>query len=84
MCLFHDIAESLVGDLAPMDGVPKTEKNRREALTMDYITKGILGSAYGGAAGAGEEPRAIWQEFEDAKTPESRFVQDIDKVEMLL
>jgi len=81
MCLIHDMAESLVGDITPVDGVPKSEKNRREADTMDYICKGLLGKLHGGLAGA--EIRAIWQEYEDSKTINSHFVHDLDKMELL-
>jgi len=84
MCLIHDMAESLVGDITPVDGVSKPEKNRRETVTMDYITKSLLGNVYGGGAGAGEEIRAIWQEYEDSKTIDSHYVHDIDKMELLL
>ncbi|KAH6673922.1 HD domain-containing protein [Plectosphaerella plurivora] len=82
MALIHDMAESLVGDITPVDGVAKPEKNRREAETMDYITKGLLGGVEGGVAGT--EMRAIWQEYEDSKTLESLFVHDLDKMELLL
>ncbi|KAH8880269.1 metal dependent phosphohydrolases with conserved 'HD [Thozetella sp. PMI_491] len=82
MCLIHDMAESFVGDITPVDGVPKVEKNRREAATMDYLAKRLLGSVYGGVQG--DEIRAIWQEYEDSKTDESIFVHDIDKIELLL
>lgn len=82
MCLSHDIAESLVGDLTPADGVPKPERHRREAETMCYIEGRLLANANAGAAGP--ELRALWQEFEDGTSLESRFVQDIDKIEMLL
>ncbi|KAI0398480.1 HD domain-containing protein [Xylariaceae sp. FL0594] len=81
MCLIHDMAESIVGDITPVDGVSKPEKSRREAETMDYISKNLLGKVYGGLAG--EEIRAIWQEYEDSKTLESHFVHDIDKIELL-
>lgn len=84
MCLIHDMAESLVGDITPVDGVAKPEKSRREATTMDYITKSLLGNVYGGTSTAGEDIRAIWQEYEDSETPESIYVHDIDKVELLL
>ena len=60
MCLIHDMAESIVGDITPVDGVPKPEKSRHEAETMDYISKNLLGKVYGGLAG--QEIRAIWQE----------------------
>jgi putative hydrolases of HD superfamily len=82
MALIHDIAESLVGDITPVDGVPKVEKNRREAATMDYITERLLGNVFGGAAGA--DIRAIWQEYEDSQTLDSHFVHDLDKMELLL
>lgn len=82
MCLIHDMAESIVGDITPVDGVSKPEKSRREATTMDYITQGLLGGVYGGTVGA--DIRAIWQEYEDSHTLESHYVHDIDKMELLL
>ncbi|CAI9787432.1 unnamed protein product [Fraxinus pennsylvanica] len=30
MAIVHDIAEAIVGDITPSDGIPKHEKNRRE------------------------------------------------------
>lgn len=82
MALIHDMAESLVGDITPVDGVAKPEKSRREADTMDYITNGLLGNVDGGDVG--QSIRDVWQEYEDSKTLESSFVHDIDKVELLL
>lgn len=82
MCLIHDMAESLVGDITPVDGVAKPEKNRREAATMDFISSGLLGNVHGGVPG--RELREIWQEYEDSKTLESQYVHDIDKMELLL
>ncbi|KAI3392933.1 hypothetical protein diail_4982 [Diaporthe ilicicola] len=86
MCLVHDMAESLVGDITPVEGVSKPEKSRREADTMDYLTRNLLRGLWGGSAGAaaGDEIRALWQEYEDSETLDSHFVHDIDKVELLL
>ncbi|ROW05725.1 hypothetical protein VMCG_05145 [Cytospora schulzeri] len=85
MCLIHDMAESLVGDITPVDGVPKPEKSRREAETMDYLTRNLLSNVWGGKGAVnGEEIRAIWQEYEDSKTLDSHFVHDIDKMELIL
>ncbi len=81
MCLIHDMAEALVGDITPVDGVPKPEKSRREAEAMDYIGQQLLGNVYGGHAG--RDIRAIWQEYEDSQTLDSKFVHDVDKVELL-
>jgi putative hydrolase of HD superfamily len=82
MALIHDMAESLVGDITPVDGVPKPEKSRREEETMEYLTKGLLGQVDGGMAG--EDILKVWKEYEDSETPEAQFVHDIDKIELLL
>jgi len=82
MALVHDMAEALVGDITPVDGVAKHEKNRREATTMDYFTSSLLGRVNGGLTG--KELREIWQEYEDSKTLESKFVHDVDKLELIL
>jgi putative hydrolase of HD superfamily len=82
LALVHDMAEALVGDITPVDGVAKPEKNRRESTTMDYFTNSLLGRVNGGATG--RDLRAAWQEYEDNETLESKFVHDIDKIELLL
>ena len=76
------MAESLVGDITPVDGVSKTEKSRRESETMDFLTRRLLGCVDGGTQGKGM--REIWQEYEDGKTLEAKFVHDVDKMELVL
>lgn len=83
MALVHDMAESLVGDITPMDGVSKEEKNRREASTMEFLTQRLLGGSQAQmqqAAGIHE----VWWEYEKGETLEAKFVKDVDKVELLL
>ena len=82
MALVHDVAEALVGDITPVDGVSKDEKTRRESETMDYICKNLLGKVNSGLNGS--KARTLWQEYEDSETPESKFVHDVDKVELIL
>ena len=82
MALVHDMAELLVGDITPVDGVSKSEKSRRESTTMDYICHELLGNVDGGAQG--REIRKVWQEYEESETFDSMFVHDVDKVELLL
>ena len=82
MALIHDMAEALVGDITPVDGVAKHEKSRRETTTMQYFTNGLLGKVEGGVVG--EEMMAVWQEYEDDETLEAHFVHDVDKIELLL
>lgn len=71
-----------MGDITPVDGVPKSEKNRREATTMDYFVHGLLGKVNGGLTG--EEIKEVWQEYEDNETLEAVFVHDVDKIELIL
>lgn len=42
MALVHDIAESIVGDITPYDGISPEEKNRMETEAMKEI-KEIIG-----------------------------------------
>ncbi|KAF5250178.1 hypothetical protein FANTH_4598 [Fusarium anthophilum] len=77
MCLVHDIAESVVGDITPFSGVSRTEKGRREASTIAYIA-----NRWSGPYTA--EIEKLWHEFEAGETPEAQFAQDIDKIELLL
>ncbi|KAL8792702.1 MAG: hypothetical protein Q9195_004677 [Heterodermia aff. obscurata] len=85
MALVHDMAEALVGDITPVDAIPKAEKSRRESTTMDFLCSRLLAPSVGvGPATAGEQIRAIWQEYEDAETLEAKFVHDVDKLELVL
>ncbi|EHK96544.1 HD-domain/PDEase-like protein [Glarea lozoyensis ATCC 20868] len=82
MALVHDMAEALVGDITPVDGIPKPEKNRRESTTMDYFTNSLLGRVNGGMTG--KQIRDVWQEYEDNETMNAKFVHDVDKIELIL
>lgn len=82
MALVHDMAEALVGDITPVDGVTKDEKSRRESTTMDYFVNALLGKVNGGMTG--KELKDIWREYEDSETLESKFVHDVDKMELIL
>ncbi|CAI8587231.1 unnamed protein product [Vicia faba] len=78
MAVVHDIAEAIVGDITPADGVPKEEKSRREQEALDHMCK-VLG---GGSRA--KEVAELWTEYEANSSPEAKFVKDLDKVEMIL
>ncbi|KAK7329879.1 hypothetical protein VNO77_24060 [Canavalia gladiata] len=78
MAIVHDIAEAIVGDISPMDGISKTEKSRREQAALDHMCK-VLG---GGSAA--KEIAELWMEYEANSSREAKFVKDLDKVEMIL
>ncbi|XP_023385606.1 HD domain-containing protein 2 [Pteropus vampyrus] len=39
LALVHDMAECIVGDIAPADNIPKEEKHRREEEAMKQLTQ---------------------------------------------
>ncbi|KAL3457481.1 hypothetical protein BJX64DRAFT_280573 [Aspergillus heterothallicus] len=83
MALVHDMAESLVGDITPVDPINKTEKARREAAVMEYISKSLLRGVPGGML-SGDDILAVFNEYEANETLEAQFVHDVDKMELLL
>ncbi|KAL3889096.1 hypothetical protein ACJMK2_001452 [Sinanodonta woodiana] len=76
MSLVHDMAESIVGDLTPSDGVDKEEKHRREKTALMHICSLVSDDV-------GAELMSLWQEYEEQKTPESHYVMDLDKFDMI-
>ncbi|HEU4456516.1 MAG TPA: HD domain-containing protein [Longimicrobium sp.] len=71
MALAHDLAESIVGDITPYDGVTAEEKRLREEEAMRRLDD------LAGGAGLLE----LWAEYDAAETAEARFVKELDKLE---
>lgn len=78
IALVHDIAEAIVGDITPSDGVPKAEKSRMEREALDQMC------ALLGEPSRAKEIHELWMEYEENSTPEAKIVKDFDKVEMIL
>ena len=77
LALVHDMAECIVGDITPFDGVSKEEKHKREKQTMEYLSS-LVGEE------VGKEFLLLWQEYEAQETEEAKFVKDLDRFEMIL
>ncbi|TSP57626.1 HD domain-containing protein 2 [Bagarius yarrelli] len=71
MALVHDLAECIVGDIAPADNISKAEKHRREKEAMIRIT-GLLD----------EDLRK--EEYESQSSHEAKLVKELDQLEMIL
>ncbi|CAN6444518.1 unnamed protein product [Victoria cruziana] len=78
IAIVHDIAEAIVGDITPSDGVPKAEKSRREHEALTYMCE-VLGEQSRAA-----EVKELWAEYENNSSLEAKLVKDFDKVEMIL
>ncbi|KAJ1959974.1 hypothetical protein GGI12_004057 [Dipsacomyces acuminosporus] len=80
MALVHDLAEALVGDITPYDGVSKEKKREMELNGMHEIAETLGGSSNEYA----KEIESLWLEYEDDLTEEAHLVHDLDKCEMIV
>ncbi|KFO32599.1 HD domain-containing protein 2 [Fukomys damarensis] len=77
LALVHDMAECIVGDIAPADNIPKEEKHRREEEAMKQITQLL-------PEDLSKELYDLWEEYETQSSAEARFVKQLDQCEMIL
>lgn len=77
MLLIHDIVEIDSGDVFLYDTTKNHVNTDAERLAAERIF-GLLPAAQK------EEFMAIWEEFEEAKTPEAKFARSIDRLEPIL
>jgi len=73
MAIIHEFGEVYAGDITPKDGVSGEEKYALERISVRLILNEFPG---------GDELIEIWEEYEAQLTPESRFVRQLDKLEM--
>ena len=76
MCLVHDMAESIVGDITPHCGVSVQEKHRQEEEAMDQLIKLV-------PEFAGDNLKDLFMEYENQKTKEATLVKDLDRFDMI-
>ncbi|NXH16220.1 HDDC2 protein, partial [Bucco capensis] len=80
LALVHDMAECIVGDIAPADNISKEEKHRREEVwtaAMQELTQ-LLSEELR------KEIYELWEEYESQCTAEAKFVKQLDQCEMIL
>lgn len=77
MLLIHDLVEIYAGDTFCYDEIGNQDKKERELVAADKIF-GML------AEDKGMELRALWDEFEEMKTPEALFAASMDRLQPML
>ncbi|KAM7172223.1 5'-deoxynucleotidase HDDC2 isoform 3-T3 [Macrochelys suwanniensis] len=82
LALVHDMAECIVGDIAPADNISKEEKHQREEgsvlqAAMKHLTQLL-------SEDLKKEIYELWEEYEHQSTAEARFVKELDQCEMIL
>ncbi|XP_013920818.1 PREDICTED: HD domain-containing protein 2 [Thamnophis sirtalis] len=77
LALVHDMAECIVGDIAPADNISKEEKHRQEKEAMKHLTRLL-------SEDMGKEIYELWEEYEHQSTAEAKFVKQLDQCEMII
>ena len=76
MALLHDLAESQIGDYTP-EQISDTDKTRLENEAMINILEMLPSTLQ-------NKYKETWEEYQHAKSAESIFVHEVDKLEMAL
>ena len=75
MALLHDFGEIYAGDITPADGMERVDKYNLERQAVQRVLEKLPNSA---------TYIALWEEYEAGRTPEARFVRQMDRLEMIL
>ncbi|MBI5378308.1 MAG: HD domain-containing protein [Thaumarchaeota archaeon] len=76
MSLFHDLAESITGDLMPEE-ISKNDKTELENQTMFDIFSKLPQNLV-------DDYSKIWHEYQEGKSKEAILVHEVDRLEMAL
>jgi putative hydrolase of HD superfamily len=77
MVILHDLVEIDAGDTFAYDAAGMVGQHERETVAAERIF-GLL------PPDQGAEFRALWDEFEEKRTPESRFAAAVDRFQPML
>ena len=77
MCVVHDLIEIYAGDTFAYDIKGNETKADRERLAADKLFSQL-------PAEQGAEIRALWEEFDLMKTPDSKYAACLDRIQPLL
>jgi putative hydrolase of HD superfamily len=87
LALVHDLAECIVGDIAPGDNISKRDKQRMEHEAMTEIIQKLqkaTGPSDGTNSPAAQRLQELFHEYEARKTKEAIAVKDLDLLDMLI
>lgn len=87
MGLIHDLAESIVGDITPVDNVSVEDKHTMErvGVVVDVHPKNaFLKIVSGFPEPLANEFVSLWEEYEKQESIMSHYVFDFDKLDMLI
>ena len=77
MCIVHDLGEAIHGDIPAIEKSQHPDKSAQEKTDLLHLTR-FLDEAQRA------DILALWQEYEDATSPEAKAVKALDKLETIL
>ena len=77
ICVTHDLVEIYAGDTFAYDAAANVGKEEREKMAADKLFGQLPDDV-------SAKLRALWNEFEEMKTPESRYANCMDRLEPFL
>ena len=77
MCLVHDLGEAIHGDIPAIEKNPHPDKSAQEKTDLLHLTRSLGAPLQGSIL-------SLWQEYEDAASPEAKAVKALDKLETIL
>ncbi len=77
MCLIHDLGEAIHGDIPAVAQSQHPNKSAQEKADLLHLMRTL-------DARERDAFLALWQEYEDAATPEAKAVKALDKLETIL
>ena len=78
ICMVHDLAESIVGDITPDEPISKDEKRKLEEDAMKKIVTELSNGSIG------KELMDLWLEYEEGDSKEAKLAKELDKFEMIV
>ena len=77
MCLVHDLIEIYAGDTFAFDEKANQDKAEREKLAADKLFALLPNEQ-------GQKIRSLWEEFDEMKTPDSKYANCMDRLQPFL
>ena len=75
MAIVHDLGEVYAGDFTLFDNIAEEEKHIKEREAMLKLLDSL---------DEDNDFLELWEEYNNAKTPEAKFIKSVDKLEFLL
>lgn len=77
LCVIHDVGEAINGDIPAVSQHAFPNKSQQERSDLMLLTRSL-------DPGLSEEILALWDDYENALSPEAKAVKALDKLETLL